>query len=137
MTTAQAPSPQTLADVLDANVRSNVRTLVAFSGLRMTALYEAMHLTRQTFSAKLNGASRFTAAEVAMLGHLLGVATDRLYADPDEYVRTDQGSEPRGLLRERLRQELGATMRSRCFAVPVPDGQMELSFAPTPFLRVA
>jgi len=130
---AAEPSHQTLADLLDANVRRNVRMLTTYGEIPASALYEPLVMSRQTFSAKLTGHSRFTAAEVAMLAHLLGVRTDRLYGDPDEMFRATEESTPTSGMRQRLLQELGPTKRSRCLSIlPAHRGQMEL-----PLLRLA
>lgn len=134
MLVAPEPTPQTLADLLDFNVRANIRTLIAYSQVPTSHYYRALGMSRQRFSGKLNGGSRFTAAEVAMLAHLLGVTADQLYADPAELVRADPTAESSSQLRLRLIEELGPTKRSRCFYLVADEGQMHLPFGVEPEL---
>lgn len=117
--------PPTLADALDENVRTNVRVLIALKGVNRPTLYRALEMSRQSFGARLNGPTRFTAAEVRILAYLLRESTDTLYMDPDELVRRSQeapGETPTEPTTARLEQEMGWA-RSRCLsASDLADG---------------
>lgn len=126
---AVSVSPLTvLEDVLNDNVRRNVRSFMAGRRLRPRDVYRPLGLSRQVFSNRLAHA-RFTAAEVRMLAYLLDVPVERLYETPELVVRTTD--EPTAPPVQQLLETTLGWARSRCASpltsVPLPPGAYDLA----------
>lgn len=123
MTTEVEGGPHGVVDMLDDNVRRNVKAIMASGNVRAVDLYTPMGLSKQVFSQRLSGVSRFTAAETRMLAYLLDVPVDLLFEEPSTVMPIPGGGTPRQPLAQQLLQELGQCARSRCScANPQVDG---------------
>lgn len=73
---------------IDARIRRNVKVLMAGKGVRATVIYRALGLSRQAFSARLNGTkpTKFSVVEVLHLASLLGVTVEELAMPTEELV---------------------------------------------------
>lgn len=85
--TTTSPTPLPSNDI-DANIRTNTRVLMAHRQIKGSALWPSLGLTRATFSARMTGAAKWTAAEVIRLAQLLNVSVETLAMDPDQLLRT-------------------------------------------------
>lgn len=116
---------EALVDLIDENVRRNVRTLMAFGNVPSSRVYTALGLNRQKLSARLTGTTRFSAAEVAILAVLFQTSTDRLYGEPEDLLKPDPTREPQPRLRQRLEdalRSLDEVSRSRWISNEVRSG---------------
>jgi hypothetical protein len=69
---SSAPAERTaLSDIIDDNIRTNVRTILARSQIDRPSLYRQLGLSRQSFGNRINGPARFTASEVVQIAYVL------------------------------------------------------------------
>jgi hypothetical protein len=74
-------------DDIDANLRRNVGVLMAGNGVKASSLYRALGLSRQAFSARMKGVTRFTLAEALVLAELLGATVEMLTGPTQQVVQ--------------------------------------------------
>lgn len=65
-------------DDITANIRRNVKIVMAGGDVKATAVYRALGISRQTWSSRLHGDTRFSAAEVITIANILGVSVEML-----------------------------------------------------------
>lgn len=87
---SQRRAPQ--ADEITRNVQTNVKTFMANRSLKGPAVCEALHMSKQTLSDRLNGPTTFSTAEMVTLTRLLDVTFEVLVAEPESVVRSRWGS---------------------------------------------
>lgn len=71
---------------IDAAIRRNVKVLAAGNDVRATTIYRTLNISRQTYSSRLAGSTRFTAAEVVELAGLLGTTVEQLAGSTEDLV---------------------------------------------------
>lgn len=82
---AAATEALSLSDI-DANFRRNVSVVMAGKRIRATTVYRALGLSRQAFSARLNGVTRFTLGESVAIASILDVPVDLLAGSTEQVV---------------------------------------------------
>lgn len=71
---------------IDANIRRNVRVLSASLNIRGPTIYRQLGLSRQTYSGRLNGTTKFSAAELLKVAAILGVTAEHLGGSTTELI---------------------------------------------------
>lgn len=70
-------------DVVDSTIRRNVKILAAVSSIRSTAIYGRLGISRQSYSSRLNGGTKFSAYELITLADIFDVTVEDI-AGPTE-----------------------------------------------------